>query len=49
MTTIIQNENATIDGLKCNVFATERPEVLLIQPSARHENKNDGINREIET
>ena len=49
MTTIIQNENATIDGLKCNVFATELPEVLLIQPSARHENKNDGINREIET
>lgn len=47
MTTIIQNENITIDGLNCNVFATERPEVLLIQPSARHETKNDGINREV--
>ena len=47
MTTIIQNKNITIDGLNCNVFATERPEVLLIQPSARHETKNDGINREV--
>lgn len=48
MTTIIHNENITIDSLNCNVFATERPEVLLIQPSARHENKNNGISREVE-
>ena len=47
MTTIMLNENITIDGLNCNVFATECPEVLLIQPSARHETKNDGINREV--
>ena len=45
MTTIMLNENITIDGLNCNVFATECPEVLMIQPSARHETKNDGINR----
>lgn len=48
MTTIIQNENVNIGSIHCNVFATERPEVLLIQPSARHENKNDGISREVE-
>lgn len=47
MTTIIQNENVNIGSIHCNVFATERPEVLLIQPSARHETKNDGINREV--
>lgn len=47
MTTIIQNENVNIGSIHCNVFATEHPEVLLIQPSARHETKNDGINREV--
>ena len=47
MPTIIQNENVNIGSIHCNVFATERPEVLLIQPSARHETKNDGINREV--
>lgn len=47
MTTILQNENVNIGSIHCNVFATERPEVLLIQPSARHETKNDGINREV--
>lgn len=47
MTTIIQNENVNIGSIHCNVFTTERPEVLLIQPSARHETKNDGINREV--
>lgn len=47
MTTIIQNETPTIGSLKCNVFTTELPEVLLIQPSARHETKNDGISREV--
>lgn len=47
MTTIIQKENVNIGSIHCNVFATERPEVLLIQPSARHETKNDGINREV--
>ena len=41
------NENVNIGSIHCNVFATERPEVLLIQPSARHETKNDGINREV--
>lgn len=48
MTTIMLNENVNIGSIHCNVFATERPEVLLIQPSARHENKNDGISREVE-
>ena len=47
MTTIMLNETPTIGSLKCNVFTTELPEVLLIQPSARHETKNDGINREV--
>lgn len=47
MTTIILNENINIGSIHCNVFATEHPEVLLIQPSARHETKNDGINREV--
>lgn len=47
MTTIILNENVNIGSIHCNVFATEHPEVLLIQPSARHETKNDGINREV--
>lgn len=47
MTTIMLNENVNIGSIHCNVFATERPEVLLIQPSARHETKNDGINREV--
>lgn len=47
MTTIMLNENVNIGSIYCNVFATEHPEVLLIQPSARHETKNDGINREV--
>lgn len=47
MTTIMLNENVNIGSIHCNVFATERPEVLLIQPSARHETKNDGIKREV--
>lgn len=47
MTTIMLNENVNIGSIHCNVFTTERPEVLLIQPSARHETKNDGINREV--
>ena len=47
MTTIMLNENVNIGSIHCNVFATEHPEVLLIQPSARHETKNDGINREV--
>lgn len=47
MTTIMLNENVNIGSIHCNVFATEHPEVLLIQPSARHETKNYGINREV--
>ena len=47
MTTIMLNENVNIGSIHCNVFATGHPEVLLIQPSARHETKNDGINREV--
>lgn len=47
MTTIMLNENVNIGSIHCNVFATDPPEVLLIQPSARHETKNDGINREV--
>lgn len=47
MTTIMLNENVNIGSIHCNVFASGHPEVLLIQPSARHETKNDGINREV--
>ena len=47
MTTIIQNEKVNIGNIHCNVFATERPEVLLKQPTAPQETKNDGINREV--
>lgn len=32
--------------MRCQMFAAPNPEFLLLQPSARHEEKNDGLNRE---
>ena len=32
----------------CKLFVVGEPQVLLIQPSARHEEKNDGVRREVE-
>lgn len=36
-------EKMCIGGLQCQLFATTEPEILLIQPSARHEQKNNGL------
>lgn len=33
----------------CKLFVVGEPQVLLIQPSARHEEKNDGVQREVES
>lgn len=33
----------------CKLFIVGEPQVLLIQPSARHEEKNDGVQREVES
>ena len=46
--TTMQTIQQIIDSTPVRTFATERPEYLLIQPSARHELKNDGLNREAE-
>lgn len=32
----------------CKLFVVGEPQVLLIQPSARHEEKNDGVRREVD-
>ena len=32
----------------CKLFVVGEPQVLLVQPSARHEEKNDGVQREVE-
>ena len=32
----------------CKLFVVGEPQALLIQPSARHEEKNDGVRREVE-
>ena len=32
----------------CKLFIVGEPQVLLVQPSARHEEKNDGVQREVE-
>ena len=34
--------------MPCKLFVVGEPQVLLIQPSARHEEKNDGVRREVE-
>lgn len=44
----IKQETLDIGAYHCKLFATASPEVILIQPSARHEEKSDGIRREIE-
>ncbi len=36
----------TVNSVECKLFATDHPAFLLIQPSARHEEKADGLNRE---
>ena len=46
--TTMQTIQQIIDSTPVRTFATEQPEYLLIQPSARHELKNDGLNREAE-
>jgi hypothetical protein len=38
----------SIASTSVKIFDTEQPEFLLIQPSARHEEKNDGLAREAE-
>lgn len=40
------SEHIAIGGVQCNIYATPRPRVLLVQPSARHEQKDDGLCRE---
>lgn len=37
----------TIASVLCKIHATASPECLLIQPSARHEEKDDGLAREM--
>lgn len=34
--------------MPCKLFVVGEPQVLLIQPSARHEEKNNGVQREVE-
>lgn len=41
-------QQVEIGGRECMVYATEHPEVLMVQPSGRHERKNCGIERELE-
>lgn len=40
-------QTIAIHSATCKLFATGTPTALLIQPSARHEEKNDGIRNEI--
>lgn len=41
-------EKTTIAGTDCKLFCTDAaPELILIQPSARHEEKRDGVAREM--
>lgn len=44
----MHTELATIASVACKTFVCDRPELLLIQPSARHEEKGGGIGREAE-
>lgn len=46
-TTTIFTEEHNIQT-PCKLFVVGDPQVLLIQPSARHEEKNDGVRREID-
>lgn len=41
-------QHTTIHGKECYLFAKGTPAILLIQPSARHENKDNGILYEIQ-
>ena len=42
-------QHIIIHGKECKLFAKDKPQILLIQPSARHENKDNGILHEIQT
>lgn len=44
-TIITENHNIQTP---CKLFIVGEPQVLLVQPSARHEEKNDGVQREVE-
>ena len=46
-TNIIFTEEHNIQT-PCKLFVVGAPQVLLIQPSARHEEKNDGVRREVD-
>lgn len=45
---MVQHEIITIASTQCKLFATPQPEFLLVQPSARHEEKGDGVAREMQ-
>ena len=45
---MVQPEIITIASTQCKLFATPQPEFLLVQPSARHEEKGDGVAREMQ-
>lgn len=45
---MVQPEIITIGSTQCKLFATTQPEFLLVQPSARHEEKGDGVAREMQ-
>lgn len=45
---MVQPEIITISSTQCKLFATPQPEFLLVQPSARHEEKGDGVAREMQ-
>lgn len=44
----LQFHDTEVGGKPCLVCATPRPEVLLVQPSGRHERRNGGLEREAE-
>lgn len=44
----MQTERISIDGKDCLLFTAGSPRFVLVQPTARHEAKNDGIYREAE-
>ena len=43
---MMRMEHIQVGTTSCKIYATSSPAFLLIQPSARHEEKGDGINRE---
>lgn len=43
---IVTTQQIGIGGTECQLWATGHPQAIMIQPSARHETKNDGLTRE---